>query len=188
MWLHKESGIISSISARQRRIIVPTCRQSHCKPGVVVAMPPPPSIDSWGTHRNEVVHICAESWDCPSCEYGAKLNISRNDTSRRIATSFTAYGVKRHRSALCQWWEFFLYTLYTRGAQPVDRELPVDRQGLDSRSRDDCRKKVYIVKYTTNSLLHPQDVRRIGRPPEAGKCKSRSHVKKGWAPLLYTLR
>ena len=71
--------------------------------------------------------------------------------------------------------------LYSRGAQPVDRELPVDRQGFDSRSRDDCRGKVYIVKYTTNTGL-----RRIGRPPMAGKCKSRSHVKKGWAPLLYS--
>ena len=92
MWLHTESGIIT-ISARQRRIIMPTCRQSQCKPRVVVAMPP--SIDSWGTHGNDIVHIYAESWDCPSCEYGPKVNISGNDTSRRIATSFTAYGVKK---------------------------------------------------------------------------------------------
>ena len=25
-------------------------------------MPPPPSIDSWYTHGNDVVHICAEIW------------------------------------------------------------------------------------------------------------------------------
>ena len=55
------------------------------------------------THGNDIVHICTESWDALLVKYGAKVKISGNDTSRRIATSFTAYGVKRRRSALCQW-------------------------------------------------------------------------------------
>ena len=45
-----------------------------------------------------VVHICAES----VVKYGAKVNISGNDMLRRMPTSFTAYGVKRRWSVLCQ--------------------------------------------------------------------------------------
>ena len=41
------------------------------------------------------------------------------------------------------------------------------------------KKYTNVVTYTTNTGLC-----RIGRPPKAGKSKSRSHVKKGWAPLI----
>ena len=56
---------------------------------------------SWCTHGNDVpvVHICAES----VVKYDTKVNISGNDTSRWVSTSFTAYAVKRRKSALCQW-------------------------------------------------------------------------------------
>ena len=56
---------------------------------------------SWCTHGNDVpvVHICSES----VVKYGAKVNISRNDTSQRVSTSFTASAVKIQKSVLCQW-------------------------------------------------------------------------------------
>ena len=41
----------------------------------------------WCTHGNDIVHICTESCDAL---LGTKVNISVNDTLRRIATSFTA--------------------------------------------------------------------------------------------------
>ena len=66
---------------------------------------------SWCTHGNNVVHICAESWDALVVKYGAKVKISGNDTSRRITTSFTAYGMKRRRSAVSGR-NFYLHTLY----------------------------------------------------------------------------
>ena len=67
----------------------------------------------WCTHGNDGVHICMESWDAIVVKYGAKVKISGNDTLQRIATSFTAYGVKRRRSALSQWYEFlFTYPLH----------------------------------------------------------------------------
>ena len=36
---------------------------------------------SWYTHGNDVVHICAESWDALVVKYGVKVKIFQNDVT-----------------------------------------------------------------------------------------------------------
>ena len=69
---------------------------------------------SWCTHGNmDVVHICTESWDALVVKYGAKVKISRNDTSQWIQLHLMCTQWKDVDQRYVSGRNFYLHTLYT---------------------------------------------------------------------------